>query len=105
MSLRRLAGALGRGGLGFLVKRHLAVALLEQLHTPPELLGQLLGPQQTRVRAETEHPRDHAAWARVAGQEDPVSLGRLLAADRLRIGLTDLAVATEVAFDLPGDPL
>ena len=69
--------------------------LLEQLDPAGELARELLGTEQASVRAESEHPRDQAARVRVAGQEDALSA----------FAVTDLAVAAEVAFDLPGDPL
>src|ERR1700678_2545777 len=60
------------------------------------------------VGAKSKYPRDQAARVGVGGQKDLVSparsLARLLAIKRVGIGVTDLAVATKVTFDLPGDP-
>ena len=61
---------------------------------------ELLGAQQPRVGPQTHNPGDEAPRVGVAGQED--RLTALLGPLALR---AYLAVAPEVTFDLPGDPL
>ena len=61
---------------------------------------QLRRAEQARILAEAEHPGDDHARAGVARAQDPVSVAVAFLA-----GAHHLAVATEVALDLPGDPL
>ena len=71
------------------------MALDQQLHPLAQLVGELGRPDYPRVLAQPEHPGDQLAGVGVRRDEDPVAV----VLDRAH-----LAVATEVALDLPGDP-
>jgi hypothetical protein len=72
------------------------VALDEHAETLAQLGDQLRRPGDAGVLAEAEYPRDQLTRVGVGGEEDRTGVG---------LGGSDLAIATEVALDLPGDPL
>ena len=71
------------------------VALDQQLDPLAELLDELGRADDPRVLAEAEHPGDQLTGVGVGGDEQPIAL--VLAG-------AHLAVAAEMALDLPGDP-
>src|SRR5262249_48692077 len=71
------------------------MALDQQLDPVAQPLGALRGADDPRVLAEPEDPGDQLARVRVCRDEHPVAVVP---------GGAHLAVAAEVALDLPGDP-